>query len=190
MKKMISMLIAIALILSLALTPVFAEDTELAEVGTYDLDAYDYEIGNFEGVTYDGSVFAKIYVYDTWTMDETAPAGFGIWMKENPEIQLENEYDSQTMNLVCKIVNPEEYDGVTTVEEMLTYLEGMGIGYEGEIVTVNGIRTLVFNSEGKYNMGACYELPEGLLMIIVTGITNEELENEAVTTICSLITEE
>lgn len=39
-------------------------------------------------------------------------------------------------------------------------------------------------------MGAIYDLDEGFLMIIISGIVSEELENEAVLTLCSLTTEE
>lgn len=49
---------------------------------------------------------------------------------------------------------------------------------------------LLFNTSDKYAMGAIYDLDEGFLMIIISGIVSEELENEAVLTLCSLTTEE
>ena len=193
MKKLIALLTAIALIAALACTPVFAEGTEIAEVGlTPEEEAgLDFENGNFEAVAFDGSVRAKIYVDNTWTsVEEGALPGTAVWLKENTEIVLDEDCDSCTVNLVCRMIDPAEYDGITTVEAMQEYLEGLEIGYECEIFTIHGIKALTFNGEGKYLLGACYELPEGLLYITVDGITNEELENEAVLILCSLITEE
>lgn len=191
MKKIVSILTVIALIAALACTSVFAEETAPVELGINDAESFDFENGNFEAVACDGSIHAKIYVNNTWTADTSVPAGMAIWMKENPEIQLDNDCDSQTMNLICSPVDSESYDGAATVEEMAKYIdthEEMNVQYE--ICTINGIKAMVFNSIGKYQIGAYYELPEGLFFVAVDGITNEELENEAVLTVCSLTTEE
>lgn len=193
MKKIISMLTAIALLVTLACTSVFAETAGIPEVGTTaeEEEALDFENGNFEAVAFDGSIRAKIYVNNTWTpLEETALPGTACWLKENTEIELDNDCDAQIMNLGCMLIDPAEYDGVTTAEEMAAYLESLDLGYGYEIVTIHGIRALVYNSDGKYTLGACYELPEGLLNIYIDGITNEELENEAVLTLCSLTVEE
>lgn len=194
MKKIISALIALILVSCIACAA-FAEaaETELVERGFNEDSDFDFENGNFEGVTYDGSIRAKIYVNNSWAPFEDNGITAGcIWWKANPEIEVAevDDADAGVMNIGCVLIDPESYDGAATLEAMKDFLDANGFNYDCEICTINGIRAMVFNSEGKYTLGAFYELPEGLFKVYVDGITNEELENEAVLTLCSLTTEE
>lgn len=193
MKKLIAILTLIAMIASIACTAAFAEETGLIEMGLSEEEYLDFEKGNFEGVTYDGSIRAKIYVDNSWILfEDTGIVATRTWWKSNPEIiipELEDA-DASVMNLNCAFIDPASYDGAATLEGMKEFFDNNGFNYACEICTVNGIRALLFNSEGKSTLGAVYELPEGMLKITIDGITNEDLENEAVTTLCSLTIEE
>ena len=193
MKKPLALLAALLLAAALLCTAA-AEEAALPERGYSNADDFNYEAGNFEAVTFDGSVRAKIYVTAYWTADETAPAGYGIWIRENPEIAIPEEEGAAAMNLVCRLMDPAELNGEATAEGAAKLLDALnseaGLEYGYDLCTVNGIKTLMYWSGDKYTVGAYCELPEGLLNISIDGITNEDLENEAVITLCSLIAEE
>ena len=188
MKKIISTLIALALVACIACAA-FAEaaETEIAELGFSEESDFDFENGNFYGVTSDGSVRAKIYLTNDFLYDEAAQLpGTAIWMRDTGIENTGDDAETATFwqNVVCRLETAETL-GVSSLEEFV-----MDEGYEGEIFTVNGIRALLFNGPDKYILGGIYELEEGFLVITIDGIVNEDLENEAVLTLCSLTTEE
>ena len=185
MKKIISVLIALVLVACIACAA-FAEAAE-TELGFNEESDFDFENGNFYGVTSDGSVRAKIYLTNDFLYDEAAQMpGAAIWMRDTGIENTGDDSETATIwqNVVCRLETAETL-GVSALEEFI-----LDEGYEGEIFTVNGIRALLFNSPDKYVLGGIYELDEGFLVITIDGIVNEDLENEAVLTLCSLTTEE
>lgn len=188
MKKIISALVALILVVCISCAA-FAEtaETELSELGYNKESDFDFEKGNFFGVTCDGSVRAKIYLTNDFLYDEaTQMPGTALWMRDTGIENTGDDAETETFwqNVICTLETAETL-GATTLEEIV-----LDEGYEGEIVTVNGVKALLFNSSDKYVMGGIYELDEGFLMIIISGVVNEDLENEAVITLCSLTTEE
>lgn len=175
MKKLISLLTVIALITTLCCAA-FAEE-ELYEYGLSDVDAYNYEVGNFEGVTYDGTVHAKIFVDYTWEVFDGVPEGVGFWTRENADWT--DEDGDHTMTITATL---------TAAEDLHFNLEGSGYYYEDCLI--NGNKATVYYNDEKTIMGANYELAEGILNIEIIGITDEAMENEAVTVFSSLLTEE
>ena len=185
MKKLLSVLIALALVACCACSAL-AETAPAApnEMGNPET-CYDYTKGNFESVTGNGSVAAKIYVTGDWTYTGKDDLPMANYYRDTGIEAPEDGSETLTVvqNLNSALYTAAE-DGIATIEE---FIAAYGEMYTGELCTVNGVRAFLFNSEGKYILGGAYELEEGLLVITVDGIVNEDLENEAVLILCSLV---
>lgn len=178
MKKAIAMILSLTLLLTAC--SALASGLLLPEIGL-GADAFNYQEGNFESVSNDGSVAMKMYVYNTWTpvegdLTHAGEAVTAMWTRGE---------DTAFQTLMCQFYAADAFAGIGTLDDMLAYQ--LSVGYEGALVSVNGVTAILSYAPDMTVMGLTAKLDNGWLSIMIQNISGEAAQTEAMNMLSSLV---